>query len=83
MMIEEFDKAFALFQEAAALDESRIESLAGMIHCRIRQGVIDDAEQQIEFINEMQTSTGRTPDIAYLEGLLNSKKQFKTDQERV
>ena len=44
-MMEEYDKAFQLFQEAAALDESKIESLSGMILCKILQGVIDDAEQ--------------------------------------
>jgi tetratricopeptide repeat protein 21B len=47
------------------------------------QGVIEDAEQQIEFINEMQVSTGRTADIAYLEGQLTLRKQFKNDQERL
>lgn len=42
-MLEEFDKAFTYFQEAAALDESKIESLSGMIQCKIMQGVIEDA----------------------------------------
>ena len=30
-MLDEYGKAYALFQEAAALDEGKVESLAGMI----------------------------------------------------
>ena len=35
LMLEDYEKAYGLFQEAAALDEGRVESLAGMIQCRI------------------------------------------------
>lgn len=45
LMIKDYGQAFNLFQEAASLDESRTESLVGMIKCRIQQGMIDDAEK--------------------------------------
>lgn len=51
-----------------------MECLIGMISCKIHQGVIDDAEKQIEFVNEMSVSVGRTAEIAQLEALFNSKK---------
>ena len=35
LMLEDYEKAYGYFQEAAALDEGRVESLAGMIQCRI------------------------------------------------
>ena len=73
-MLEDYETAYGLFQEAAALDEGRVESLAGMIQCRILQGIIDDAEKQLEFVSEIQVSMGRTTDIAFLEALLESKK---------
>ena len=76
LMVKDHSQAFNLFQEAASLDESRTESLVGMIKCRIQQGMIDDAEKQIEFINEINSSGDRTPDIAFLEGLLNARKTF-------
>jgi tetratricopeptide repeat protein 21B len=34
-MLEEYDKAYSLYQEAAALDEGKVESLSGMIQCKI------------------------------------------------
>ena len=76
IMVKDFSQAFNLFQEAASLDESKSEALVGMIKCRIKQGMIDDAEKQIEFINEIHPSGDRTPDIAFLEGLLNARKTF-------
>lgn len=72
--MEDYDKAYSLFQEAAALDEGRIESLSGMIQCKILQGVIDDAEKQLEFVQEVQVSVGRTSEMAFLQALLESKK---------
>ena len=35
LMLEDYEKAYGYFQEAAALDEGRVESLVGMIQCRI------------------------------------------------
>jgi tetratricopeptide repeat protein 21B len=78
-MLDDYEKAYGLFQEAAALDEGRVESLAGMIQCRILQGIIDDAEKQLEFVSEIQISVGRTTEIAFLEALLESKKQGADD----
>jgi tetratricopeptide repeat protein 21B len=36
--------------------------------------MIDDAAQQIEFVNEVQVSVGRTPEIAFLEAMLQARK---------
>ena len=43
------------------------------------QDDIDDAENQIEFVNVMQQTVGRTPVIAYLEALLTIKKPNQTN----
>ncbi|EGR31890.1 tetratricopeptide repeat protein [Ichthyophthirius multifiliis] len=74
LMLNDYEKAYGLFQEAAALDETKIDCLIGMIQCRLYQGVIEDAEQQIEFLNQINSQEERTPEIAYLEYLLASKK---------
>jgi tetratricopeptide repeat protein 21B len=80
-MLEDYENAYNFFQEAAALDESKIESLSGMIHARILQGVIEDAEKQLEFVTEIQSGTGRTPDIAYLQALLASRREYSKDEQ--
>lgn len=43
VMLKDYNTAFGLFQESASLDESSLDSLVGMIKCRIYQGMIDDA----------------------------------------
>lgn len=45
-----------------------------MIECRLLQEDFDDAEHQIEFVNVMQQTLGRTPIIAYLEAVLTLRK---------
>lgn len=50
-----------------------------MIQCKLLQDDIDDAENQIEFVNVMQQTVGRTPVIAYLEALLTIKKPNQTN----
>ena len=49
-----------------------------MIECKLLQDDIDDAENQIQFVNVMQQTVGRTPMIAYLEALLTIKKPNQT-----
>ena len=65
-MLGDVDEAYKLFQEASSLDESKLESITGMIECKLLQDDIDDAENQIEFVNVMQQTVGRTATIAYL-----------------
>lgn len=74
-MVNQFDKAFQLFQEAASLDLDNKECLMGMILSRLLQGVIDDAESQIDFINTSNSNGERSADIAYLEALLSTKQE--------
>ena len=62
------------------MDQSKLESITGMIECKLLQDEIDDAENQIEFVNVMQQTVGRTPRIAYLEALLTIKKPNLTNQ---
>jgi tetratricopeptide repeat protein 21B len=46
-MIGQIDEAYRAFQEASSLDESKLESIAGMIECKLLQEDFDDAENQI------------------------------------
>lgn len=53
--------------------------LIGMIYCRVRQDQIDDAEQQLEFINEINEanngSNQKNADLVYLEALIEWRKR--------
>jgi len=39
-----------------------------MIRCKIFEGQIEDAEQQVEFVNQIQDTMGRSSQMAFLEG---------------
>lgn len=65
-MLNQIEEAYKCFEEASSLDQSKIESITGMIECKLLQDEIDDAENQLEFVNVMQQTVGRTPRIAYL-----------------
>lgn len=73
-MIGQVAQAYRAFQEASSLDQSKLESIAGMIECKLLQEDFDDAENQIQFVNVMQQTIGRTPIIAYLEAVLTLRK---------
>jgi tetratricopeptide repeat protein 21B len=75
-------EALATYQKAFTMDETSVEALAGIIHCQILQGQLEEAEQQLEFLNEVRSSLGKVPELLYLGALLASA-QRKSSQEIV
>ena len=49
------DESLATYKKAFSADETSIEALAGVIHCQIICGEIEEAEQQLEFLAEVYT----------------------------
>jgi tetratricopeptide (TPR) repeat protein len=49
LMINEIDKAYALYKDAAGIDFSRSEPTIGMIRTLISKGDLDEAESQLMF----------------------------------
>ena len=47
-------KAEQTFHDAVAKDETDVRALYGIIHCRVQEGNLDDAEEQLEFLSEIQ-----------------------------
>lgn len=68
-------KAEQTFHEAVAKDETDVRALYGIIHCRVQEGNLDDAEEQLEFLSEIQVSVGKSPDLAFLQSLLAWRKR--------
>jgi tetratricopeptide repeat protein 21B len=42
------------------LDETSVQALTGIIRCQLIEDQIDEAAQQLEFLNEIQQSLGRS-----------------------
>ena len=46
-----------------------------MIHCRIKQENVDDAQHQLEFLAEVSESQGKTAEHYFLEALVEWRKK--------
>merc|ERR1719171_985892 len=79
MLQGELGKAEQTFHEAVAKDETDVRALYGIIQCRIQEGNLDDAEEQLEFLSEIQVSVGKSPDLAFLQSLLAWRKRKDVD----
>lgn len=51
LMLGQIEEAYKMYQEANSLDSAKLDSITGMIECKLLQDDIDDAEQQIIFVN--------------------------------
>nr|XP_056713559.1 tetratricopeptide repeat protein 21A [Euleptes europaea] len=72
-------EASVWYRKAAELDENTAESLTGVIWCLVLEGKLEEAEQQLEFLKEVQQSTGKTAVLAYLQAVIASR-QSKDEQ---
>merc|ERR1719171_2654675 len=75
----ELTKAEETLHLAVAKDETDVRALYGIIHCRIQEGNLEDAEEQLEFLNEIQVSVGKSPELAFLTSLIAWRKRRDVD----
>ncbi|XP_074140493.1 tetratricopeptide repeat protein 21A isoform X6 [Sminthopsis crassicaudata] len=76
---EKVKEATLWYTEAMKLDESSMSALIGIIWCQILEGNLEEAEQQLEFLKEVQQSLGKSEVLTFLQALLASKKH-KSEQ---
>ena len=81
----DFAGAYTTYQKATTFDESNLTPLIGMIYCRVRQDHLDDAEQQLEFINEInEANTGgqgqKMSELVFIEALIEWRKRGNAEQ---
>ena len=64
-----------MYRQAAKLDESNAQAIQGTIRCKLLQGKLDEAAEQLEFYNAVVADTmGKSPSIAYLNAQLAIRK---------
>ena len=78
-LFEDYNEGFLTYQKAATFDDSSMEPLYGMIYCRIMQGKIEDAEQQIDLVNEINEQQPKTARHYFLEGMISYRKGQQKD----
>ncbi|XP_068223465.1 tetratricopeptide repeat protein 21B-like [Palaemon carinicauda] len=73
-------EATKYYKNATKLDESSVAALTGIISCQLLEGQVYMAEQQLEFLKEVQRSLGASPDILYLSAVLGRMKNQPSDK---
>uniref|UniRef100_A0A672KY32 Tetratricopeptide repeat protein 21B-like n=1 Tax=Sinocyclocheilus grahami TaxID=75366 RepID=A0A672KY32_SINGR len=73
-------EAMKWYKTAMTLDEGSVSALIGIIRCQLMEGHIEDAEQQLEFLAEIQQSIGKSGELLYLRALLAVKKRRPPDE---
>jgi tetratricopeptide repeat protein 21B len=63
------------YTEAAKLDDSSVEAVAGLIWCQLAMGRWDDAEAQLEMFAVVQETVGRTATFALLDAIVAWRKK--------
>nr|XP_030134266.3 tetratricopeptide repeat protein 21B isoform X1 [Taeniopygia guttata] len=67
------------YKTAMTLDETSVSALTGIIHCQLIQGQLEDAEHQLEFLNEIQQSIGKSGELSFLHAVLAMKKHKRQE----
>ena len=57
----------------------RTDPLVGIIRCQLFDGLVEEAEQQLDFLMEIQSSIGSKSELLYLSALLAQKKLAPVD----
>ncbi|XP_062519917.1 tetratricopeptide repeat protein 21B-like isoform X2 [Corticium candelabrum] len=80
MLLQQVKEAVKAYRAAMKLDETSVVALTGVIHCQLLEGQLEDAEQQLEFLQEVQASVGQSADLLYLSAILAHKKGEGADK---
>ncbi|XP_039093106.1 tetratricopeptide repeat protein 21A isoform X1 [Hyaena hyaena] len=70
---DQVTEASLWYSEAMKLDENSVAALTGIIWCQILEGHLEEAEQQLEFLKEVQQSLGKSEVLVFLQALLASR----------
>ncbi|XP_058478817.1 tetratricopeptide repeat protein 21B [Solea solea] len=68
-------EAMKWYKTAMTLDETSVSALTGIICCQLIEGQLEDAQQQLEFLTEIQQSIGKSGELLYLRAVLAAKKR--------
>ncbi|XP_051938741.1 tetratricopeptide repeat protein 21B-like isoform X1 [Hippocampus zosterae] len=73
-------EAVKWYKTAMTLDEMSLTALTGLIWCQLIEGCLEEAEKDLEFLTEIQQSTGKSGEILYLLALVAIKKHHPQEE---
>ncbi|XP_043922881.1 tetratricopeptide repeat protein 21B-like [Protopterus annectens] len=73
-------EALRCYTTAMNLDNNNVPAVIGIVQCQMLGGQLEEAEQQLEFLTEVQNSIGiKSGDLAYLKAVIASKRNRGED----
>ncbi|XP_029461519.1 tetratricopeptide repeat protein 21B isoform X2 [Rhinatrema bivittatum] len=72
--------ALKWYKAAITLDETSVSALTGIIRCQLIEGQLQDADQQLEFLAEIQQSIGKSGELSYLRAVLAMKRHKRQEE---
>jgi len=79
LLQEDYQKASDSFHAVATKDDGDVRALHGLIICRIEEGHLDDAAEQLEFLQEIHMIEGKSADLNFLSSLISMRKKKNFD----
>ncbi|KAB0381053.1 hypothetical protein FD755_008837, partial [Muntiacus reevesi] len=73
-------EALKWYKTAMTLNETSVSALIGFIQCQLIEGQLQDADQQLEFLSEVQQSIGKSAELTYLHAVLAMKKNKRQEE---
>ncbi|XP_048871259.1 tetratricopeptide repeat protein 21B isoform X2 [Brienomyrus brachyistius] len=80
VLLGRIKEAIKWYKTAMTLDETSVTALTGIIRCQLVEGHLEDAEQQLEFLTEIQQSIGKSGELLYLRAVLAAKKRRPAEE---
>jgi tetratricopeptide repeat protein 21B len=74
-LLNDFNAALQTLNEATSKDASNLEALYKILRVKIMQGALTEAYQQIEFLAEIESSTGPTSELAFLTSIVTWRQE--------
>ncbi|KAJ1188379.1 hypothetical protein NDU88_005140 [Pleurodeles waltl] len=73
-------EALKCYKTAMTLDETSVSALTGIIRCQLIEGQLQEADQQLEFLTEIQQSIGKSGELSFLRAVLAMKKHKRQEE---
>ncbi|KAM6178880.1 tetratricopeptide repeat protein 21B [Rhynchocyon petersi] len=73
-------EALKWYKTAMKFDETSVSALIGFIRCQLMDGQFHDADQQLEFLSEIQQSIGTSSELIHLHAVLAMKKNKRQEE---
>ncbi|XP_059560212.1 tetratricopeptide repeat protein 21B isoform X1 [Myotis daubentonii] len=80
LLQEKVKEAWKWYQIAINLEETSITAVIGCIRCQLIEGQLQEADQQLEFLSEIQQSFGKYAELTYLQAILAIKKNKQQEE---